>query len=114
MAAICIMVSCVSALSTTSRSQCSSLLTVVLTLLEPMIPGPGLSVLPERRRTMPRSEIRGEHSPLRAGLHDIRNAVKNRAQRIFSESFFDIRHIFYNLPLFISQVGWVLCITLMS
>ena len=38
----------------------------------------------------------------------IKDAVKNRAQRIFSESFFGVQHIFYNLPLFISQVGWVL------
>ena len=29
---------------------------------------------------LPRSEIRGEHSPLRAGLHDVQDAVKNRTQ----------------------------------
>ena len=56
---------------------------------------------------LPCSEIRGKHSPLHAGLHDVQDAVKNRAQRIFSESFFGVQHIFYNLPLFISQVGWV-------
>lgn len=39
---------------------------------------------------LPRSEIRGEHSPLHAGLHDVQDAVKNRAQRIFSESFFGV------------------------
>ena len=39
---------------------------------------------------LPRSEIRGEHSPLHAGLHDVQDAVKNRAQWIFSESFFGV------------------------
>ena len=63
---------------------------------------------------LPRSEIRGEHSPLRAGLHDVQDAVKNRAQRIFSESFFGIQHIFITCHCLSVRLVGYLCMTLMS
>ena len=65
---------------------------------------------------LPCSEIRGKHSPLHAGLHDVQDAVKSKTERreyflnlsLGSSIFFITCHC-----LSVRLVGY-LCITLMS
>ena len=48
---------------------------------------------------LPGSEMRGEHTPLTAGLHEIENGVPYLTQVIFSYSLLHIQDFLDNLPL---------------
>ena len=54
---------------------------------------------------LPRSEVAWQHPPLATGLVDVENGIHDVPEVMFTLSFLRINEIFYNLPLFISEVG---------
>lgn len=54
---------------------------------------------------LPRSEVAWQHPPLATGLVDVENGIHDVPEVMFTLSFLRINEFFYNLPLFISEVG---------
>jgi len=57
---------------------------------------------------LPRSKILGNHALLADCFEKIQNRIHDVSERMFSLPFLRIYNFFYNLPLFISKVSWVL------
>ena len=54
---------------------------------------------------LPGGKVVWQHSPLTAGLVDVKDGVHNLSKRMFALSFLRINDFFDNLPLFISEVS---------